>query len=176
MLQTITDSRDEKSFNNRLCELSLILMDVITTAKPSPAPNDGKLFGIASAKHLSVRSSAPGRSSTFHTPKSDTYSLSHDLSSIVSPLVLEPEHQNFGGFDFPDWDDSFGLITPTDSGPCEPEQHQANELVSITNSFGRDLLENLNFLASTLQPAGDGMSEREAWWKWAGLDMRCQRR
>ena len=166
MLQTITDSREEKSFNNRLCELSLILMDVITTAKTQSSSKRRKtVWNSECQTPMSVRSPAPRRSSTFHTPKSDTYSLSHNLSSIMSPLVLEPEHQNFGGFDFPDWDDSFGLITPTDPGPSEPEQRQANELVSITNSFGRDLLENLNFLASTLQPARDGMSGKEAWWE-----------
>lgn len=154
VLRIITDNREERSFNDGLCEFSLILMDIINTIKTQFSSKRRKtVSGNERPTPMSVQSPAPGRRSPFSTPKSDTYSFSHNPSSIISPLplelALESENQYLGGFDFPNWEDSLGLITPTGSGPSEPEQQQADDSVKITNSFGRGLLENLNYLNTT---------------------------
>lgn len=160
VLQTITDNREERSFNDGLCEFSLILMDVINTIKTQSSSKRRKtVSGSGRPTPMSVRS-------PFSTPRSDTYSFSNNLSSIISPLplgpALESEHHYLGGFDFPNWDDSLGLITPTGSGPSEPEQQQADDPVTLTNNFGRGLLENLNFLNGSSQLAR-GEADREVW-------------
>lgn len=161
VLRTITDNREERSFNDGLCEFSLILMDLINNIKTLSSSKRRKaVSGNERPTPISVRSPAPGRRSPFSTPKSDTYSFSPNLSGIISPLplelALESEHQYSGGFNFPNWEDSLSPTTPTGSGPSEPEKQQADDLVKTTNSFGRGLLENLNFLNSTpqLEPTG----------------------
>lgn len=174
VLQTVTDNREEGSFNDWLCEFSLIVMDVINTIKTQSSSKRRKI--VSGSEHRtpmrSVRSPAPDHHSPFPTPNSDNYSFSHNLSSIITPLplglALESEQQYLEGFDFPNWEDSLGLITPTGSGPSEPEQQQADDSENITNSFGRGLLENLNFLNSTLQLASDG-AHREVWWNRVGF-------
>lgn len=143
VLRTITDNREERSFNDGLCEFSLILMDVINTIKIQSSFKRRKpVSGSGRQTPMSVRS-------TFPKPRSDTYSFSNNLSSIISPLplglALESEHQYLEGFDIPNWDYSLSLITPTGSGPSEPEQQQADDPVTITKNFGSGLLETLNF-------------------------------
>lgn len=126
MLQTIADSREEGSFNDGLCEFSIILMDVINIIRIQSSSKRRKIVsGSERPTPMSVRSPAPGRRCSFSTSKSDTYSLSNNLSSIISPLptgLAVESDQYLGDFDFSTWEDSLGLITPTGSGSSEPEQ------------------------------------------------------
>lgn len=126
MLQTITDGGEERSFNDGLCEFSIILMDVINTIGTQSSSKRRKIVsGSERPTAMSVRSPAPGRRFSFSTSNSDAYSFSNNISSIISPLptglALESD-QCLGDFDFPTWEDSLGLITPTGSGSSEPEQ------------------------------------------------------
>jgi len=137
MLHIITDSREEKSYNRRLYQLSLIVMDVATAEEPQ-------------YKRRKVEpKSNPERPTTAPLPPSDRDSLHIDAFppsngnyNHTTPDVLEVEVQ---GFDlFPDLDDSFSLADPIATMNGASRQSSADELVPNMGSYAQGLFEHFD--------------------------------
>lgn len=173
VLQRVTGSREERSFNDGVCEFSLIIMGIINTINMQSIPkrrktNSGSGSGYPATpmKIRSTASSSERRHSPFPTPpRSDIHFSSHALLNNFIPSPPSPPQEATAGgfdanFDFSTWDNidivPVELITPTDSGfgsnesghALQAEEYSAKMTTKHGGGLGRALLETLDFLNS----------------------------
>ncbi len=127
MLQIITDFGEANSYNGRLYEISLTLMDVIAATKThgkrckTPANPEGP------TEHTQCHRGTPSQS-----PRSDTTSASNNRISAR----FQEDHQSINSFMLPDLDGSLILNTPANLEKHGSKEYSAEELAAIIS--GKD--------------------------------------
>ena len=163
MLHTITDSQEEKSYNRRLYQLSLVVIDVMT-AKESQSKR--RKTGSNLEQPTAVPLPQPDRTS-LRIARSDTFppssgNYSHMTPDVhTTPDVGEFKDQSFDYAAFPDSDDSFNLMSPIVPMNGESGQSSADELNSNLGSYAKMLFGNLDSLAFSLESSGEDIGEQE---------------
>ena len=163
MLNIITDSQEEKSYNRRLYQLSLVVIDVMS-AKESQYKRRKKGSNLEQQTavllpqpdHTSLRIA---RSDTFPPSNSNYSHITPDLHT--TPDVREAKDQSLDYAAFPDSDDSFNLVDPIVPMNSESGQSSADELNSNLGSYANMLLGNIESLSYGLESSREDFGERE---------------
>ena len=127
MLQVITDFREENSYNGRLYEISLTLMDVIAATKTQGKRSKTPAHPEGSKDHTKCNRGTPSQS-----PSSDTTSASN---SCISARFQE-NHESVQSFMLPDFEGSLVLNTPANPENHGSKESSAEELAAIIS--GKD--------------------------------------
>ncbi|KAI1099373.1 fungal-specific transcription factor domain-containing protein [Jackrogersella minutella] len=151
MLEGITDLQEEDSYNKRLCEVSSILMDIVTATKTQ-------------RKRRKVRHNLSSSSSTLttHTRRASPYSPSSNMHPNIHDSNRSPSTQDdsqgtaslsSSGFD--------PLMSPTDSGGCTEDQ-----LATLMAPLEKSAFETFDLLgySGSQKTIGESLVEKEIWW------------
>ena len=122
LLQIITDVREDNSYNGRLYEIFLTLMDVIAATKTKR--NEAKPQQIQRGQQSTLNAIA------VHPLKAP------DQIQLPHICTLSEDHQSIKSFMLPDLDGSLILNTPANLEKHGSKEYSAEELVAIIS--GKD--------------------------------------
>ena len=157
MLHVITSSRDEKSYNRRLYQLTLVTIDVMT-AKESQYKR--RRVGLNLERPTAIRLPSSDRTALRITT-SDAFPSSNSNHSHSTPAALEDKDQNFDYAGFLDSDDPFSFvksIVPMNSGSGQSSAHETNPNMG---SYAKALFEDFDSLGYSLESSTEDFGERE---------------
>ncbi|KAK2743553.1 hypothetical protein FQN57_004851 [Myotisia sp. PD_48] len=164
MLRVVTDSREGKSYNRRLYQMSLIIIDLSAATK---VQHKRRKTESDIEQLRTVVSQLPVESCNRTSPVDNTQMIEisspSDSYNRVRLGVLEPENQGFDSTAFLDFEvDSFALMAPLESNTCElAVPTSADELVSNMGSYTAGLFGDLSSIACTLGSLTGEFGERE---------------
>ncbi|KAL7627923.1 hypothetical protein AAE478_002118 [Parahypoxylon ruwenzoriense] len=159
MLQSITDLREEDSYNRRLCEVSGILTDVITalrTQRKRRKTQHSPPLSLTAPMHTR-------RTSTYNSPPSDIHATNIETNS---PLRAQENSQGTSNFSVTGFEP---LLSPADSragggsSGCSDD-----ELATIMGgNLEKGPFESFDLLAYAgpqVSSRGESLAEKEMWW------------
>ncbi|KAI0889326.1 fungal-specific transcription factor domain-containing protein [Annulohypoxylon maeteangense] len=155
MLRSITDLQEENTYNRRLCEISSVLIDVVSARKTQHKRR--KTHHTSSPSILLSSSTSPRRTrrASPFTPSSDIHT--HYNENNTSPQV-QNDSQGTSNLTSSSFD---SLISPADSGGCAEDQ-----LATLIGSLGKGPFETFDLLEynDTQTSRSENLAEKEIWW------------
>ena len=164
VLQRVTGNREERSFNDGVCEFALIIIGMIKIINMQSISKRRKPISSGSSEYptplMNMRSTASSghRHSPLPTPPKSDISFLSDGLTINNVTIASPPEEVTGfdatGFDFSAWEDivPVELITPMDSGRYNESgqtlqaEDSAEKTAKNAGSLGRShLLETFDF-------------------------------
>ncbi|KAI0900049.1 fungal-specific transcription factor domain-containing protein [Annulohypoxylon nitens] len=154
MLQSVADLQEENSYNSRLCEVSSILMDVVSAKNTQHKRR--KTYHTPSSSMLLSSSKSPMR--THHPPPYTPSSDAHAQYNENNTSQIQNDSQSTSNITNSSFE---SLISPADSGSCAEDQ-----LATLIGSLDKVPFENFDILgySDAQMPRGENVVEKEIWW------------